>query len=160
MKELLKKIEELENKLSDLKQEANNYSDGYKYVAELFCYGSKTEYTFKNEYATQELCDEYYGDNGIVHVYTDNPNHTISNRGGDVIVIEPHIAVQFLDNQTLHVLNTGQMYCEENSKYEDNEAYDKDEYDEDEYDTDTTMGSLKTLRDLKTALDKNKEKDS
>ena len=126
----------------------------------------ETEYTFKNEYATQELCDEYYGDNGIVHVYTNNPNHTISNRGGDVTIIEPHIAVQFLDDKTLHVLNTGQMYCEENSKYEDYEADDHntDEYhytpDEDEYDTDTTMGSLKTLRDLKTALDKNKEEDS
>ena len=154
MKELLEKIEQLENKLSDLKQQANDCADGYKYVAELFCYGSKTEYTFKNEYATQELCNDYNGDNGIVHVYTDNPNHTISNRGGDVIVIEPHIAVQFLDDKTLHVLNTGHMYPQ-HSKYEDFEGNA-----EDEYDTDTTMGSLKTLRDLKTALDKNKEEDS
>lgn len=155
MKELLKEIEELENKLSNLKQQANDCADGYKYVAELFCYGSKTEYTFKNEYLVQGLCDEYYGDNGIVHVYTDNPNHTISNRGGDVIVIEPHIAVQFLDNKMLHALYAGQMYLQEQSKYEDLEGND-----EDEYDTDTTMGSLKTLRDLKTALDKNKEEDS
>ena len=98
MKELLKEIKELENKLSDLKQKATEYSDGYKYEAVLYCYGSRTEYTFKNEYAAQQLCNDYYGDNGIVHVYTTNPNHTIYNPGGDVAVINSSTAAKLIDD--------------------------------------------------------------
>ena len=131
MKELLKEIKEVENKLSDLKQKATEYSDGYKYVAELFCYGSRTEYTFKNEYATQELCNDYYGDNGIVHVYTTNPNHTISNRGGDVTIIEPHIAAQLIDDVTLHALMIKQTHREAlgdyQSAHEDDDHYADDD---------------------------------
>jgi hypothetical protein len=37
--------------------------------------------TYTNKFLVQELCDEYYGDNGIVDVYTTNPNHDISTYG-------------------------------------------------------------------------------
>jgi len=39
----------------------------------------------------QELCDEYYGDNGIVHVYTNNPNTEISSYGGVKVMTEQEI---------------------------------------------------------------------
>jgi hypothetical protein len=37
--------------------------------------------TYTNKFFVQELCNEYYGDNGIVDVYTTNPDHGISTYG-------------------------------------------------------------------------------
>ena len=52
----------------------DNYSDGYLYICSVRQYGSVWEEKPNNLYTLSELCDSYYGDNGIVDVYTNNPN--------------------------------------------------------------------------------------
>jgi len=52
----------------------------------LRCYGSLTWDDHVNQFTVQQLCDEYYGDNGIVDVYTTNPDHSICTYG-DVTVM-------------------------------------------------------------------------
>jgi hypothetical protein len=101
MEKLMQEIKELENKLSDLKTKARNYCDGYKYVTQLHCYGSVHVDTHSNEYAVEELCNQYYGDNGIVHVYTTNPDHNISNQGGDVTYIRPDVIMNLIDSDLI-----------------------------------------------------------
>lgn len=82
----MEKIEKLlaeYNKAVDLqykkRYELDLISDGYKYITNLRCYGANT-YTEHNNYATVSLlCDEYYGDNGIVDVWTNNPYYKKEN---------------------------------------------------------------------------------
>jgi len=88
---LIEEIKELEDKLCNLRLRVREYCDGYKYVTQLHCHGSVTTDTYNNEYLVQWLCDQYYGDNGVVHVYTTNRDHNISNQGGDVIYIRPDV---------------------------------------------------------------------
>jgi len=52
----------------------DNYSDGYLYICSVRQYGSVWEERHSNLYTLSDLCDSYYGDNGIVDVYTNNPN--------------------------------------------------------------------------------------
>ena len=51
-----------------------NYSDGYLYISSVRQYGSVWEERPSNLYTLSELCGSYNGDNGIVDVYTNNPN--------------------------------------------------------------------------------------
>jgi len=81
MKELIKKYERARNKANKLYQEILNTSDGFLYVTCLRCYGSLSWQTHNNEFSVQDLCNEFYGDNGIVDVYTNNPNHEIQSYG-------------------------------------------------------------------------------
>ena len=81
MEELIKKYERARNKANKLYTEILNTSDGFLYVTKLRCYGSISFETHKNEFAVQDLCNDYYGDNGIVDVYTNNPNNKISSYG-------------------------------------------------------------------------------
>jgi len=68
-------------RVNTLRNQLQQYSDGNIYVTCLRCYGSLSWETHTNEFTVQELCNEYYGDNGIVDVYTDNTNHSISTYG-------------------------------------------------------------------------------
>lgn len=81
MESLIQEIMSLEDRLSDLRSQLRKHSDGFLYLSCLRCYGSLTWETHHNEFCVQELCDEYYGDNGIVDVYTTNPNHSVSSYG-------------------------------------------------------------------------------
>jgi len=65
--------------------------DGFKYLSCLRCYGSITWTQHSNQFTTQELCDEYYGDNGIVDIYTTNPNPNIETYGTINILSEEDI---------------------------------------------------------------------
>jgi hypothetical protein len=51
-----------------------NYTDGYLYICSVRQFGSVWEERPNSLYALKELCNSYYGDNGIVDVYTNNPN--------------------------------------------------------------------------------------
>lgn len=66
------------DELISLKNEINgriyNYTDDYLYICSVRCYGSVWEERPSSLYSLKELCDSYYGDNGIVDVYTNNPN--------------------------------------------------------------------------------------
>lgn len=87
MKELIERYKALQAEVSKLQSELYKTSDGYNYITELNSYGSKTFRHFKNEYTTQLLCDEYYfGDDGFISVYTDNPNHSINAYNGVTVL--------------------------------------------------------------------------
>jgi len=50
------------------------YTDGYLYICSVRQFGSVWEERPSSLYSLKELCDSYNGDNGIVDVYTNNPN--------------------------------------------------------------------------------------
>jgi hypothetical protein len=50
------------------------YTDGYLYICSIRQFGSVWEERPNSLYAVRELCNTYTGDNGIVDVYTNNPN--------------------------------------------------------------------------------------
>jgi hypothetical protein len=81
MQELIKEYRDAQNLVNQIRHKLNNASDGFIYLACLRSYGSIQWITFNNEFLTQELCDEYDGDDGIVDIYTNNPNTTINSYG-------------------------------------------------------------------------------
>jgi len=85
MKELIEKYETARNEANKLYREILNTSDGFIYMTCLRCYGSIRWTHHKNEFSVQDLCNEYYGDNGIVDVYTNNPNHKIDSYGSVLV---------------------------------------------------------------------------
>jgi hypothetical protein len=85
MKDLIQEYKDAQDQVYILRNKIKNTSDGFIYLTCIRCYGSIQWITFNNEFLTQELCDEYNGDNGIVDIYTNNPNNTI-NSYGDVEV--------------------------------------------------------------------------
>jgi len=87
----IQKLVEMRNELDERIQ---NYRDGYFYICEVRSYGRswKDKYTF-NTHTLQELCYQYNGDDGIVDVYSNNPNlHKITNYGNVMFVptVEDH----------------------------------------------------------------------
>ena len=61
----------LRNKIEGL---IHSYEDGYIYICSVRQFGSVWEERPSSLYSLKELCSEYNGDNGIVDVYTNNPN--------------------------------------------------------------------------------------
>ncbi len=61
----------LRNKIEGL---IHSYEDGYIYICSVRQFGSVWEERPKSLHSLRELCDSYNGDNGIVDVYTNNPN--------------------------------------------------------------------------------------
>lgn len=58
-----------------------SYKDGFLYICKVRSYGSNwTEYP-NNVVELEELCNRYDGQDGIVDVYTTNPNLSIYNYG-------------------------------------------------------------------------------
>jgi hypothetical protein len=78
---LIKEYQEAQAKMYKALGKLNDYEDGFIYLTCLRCYGSVRWEQHTNEFVAQQLCDEYYGDNGIVDVYTNNPNHNIQSYG-------------------------------------------------------------------------------
>jgi hypothetical protein len=85
MKELIEKYEMARSEANKLYQEILDTSDGFIYMTCLRCYGSIRWQHHNNEFSVQDLCNEYYGDNGIVDVYTNNPNHKIDSYGSVLV---------------------------------------------------------------------------
>jgi len=68
----IKELVELRNTISNM---ISSYDDGYLYICKVRSYGRNwTENHIKNVYELEELCDRYNGDDGIVDVYSTNPN--------------------------------------------------------------------------------------
>jgi hypothetical protein len=59
----------------------HHYEDGFRYECKVHSYGRSWTEKLTNSHAVQDLCYEYDGDNGIIHVYTNNPNLNIQNYG-------------------------------------------------------------------------------
>jgi hypothetical protein len=83
---LVEQYQQVQQKMQDLYSEICKQQDGHIYLSCLRCYGSLTWDDHVNQFTVQQLCDEYYGDNGIVDVYTTNPDHSIRTYG-DVTVM-------------------------------------------------------------------------
>ena len=68
IKELVKMRDEIDSRIQ-------NYKDGYFYLCNVRSYGRNwTDSYIHNTYTLQELCYRYDGDDGIVDVYSNNPN--------------------------------------------------------------------------------------
>lgn len=67
-------MEELISLRNEIEGLIHSYEDGYIYICSVRQFGSVWEERPKSLHSLRELCDSYNGDNGIVDVYTNNPN--------------------------------------------------------------------------------------
>lgn len=74
----VEELRELENKIAHYIRTRN---DGFIYIYEVRSYGNRWEVVLTNELAINDVCLEYDGYDGIVDVYTTNPDAKISNYG-------------------------------------------------------------------------------
>jgi hypothetical protein len=74
----VEELRELENKIAHYIRTRN---DGFIYICEVRSYGNRWEIVLTNELAVNDVCLEYDGYDGIVDVYTTNPDANISNYG-------------------------------------------------------------------------------
>ena len=80
-------IEELVELKNDIVNRIENYSDGYVYLCNVRSYGRIWKEHVYNTHTLQDLCYEYNGDNGIVDVYSTNPDLSHIQNYGDVMYI-------------------------------------------------------------------------
>lgn len=74
----VEELRELENKITYY---IHTRDDGFKYICEIRSYGRRWKQELTNEVAVNDLCREYDGQDGIVDVYTTNPDAKIENYG-------------------------------------------------------------------------------
>ena len=74
----VEELRELENSISHY---LYNRNDGFIYICEVRSYGNRWENVLTNELAVNDLCVKYDGYDGIVDVYTTNPDAKIENYG-------------------------------------------------------------------------------
>lgn len=75
-------IEELNEVRNTTVNLIHEYEDGFQYECKVRSYGRNWTQKLKNSRAVQDLCYEYDGDDGIIDVYTNNPDLNILNYGG------------------------------------------------------------------------------
>ena len=81
-------IEELVELKNDIVNRIENYSDGYVYLCNVRSYGRIWKEHVYNSHTLQELCYRYFGDDGIVDVYSTNPDLSHIENYGDVMYIK------------------------------------------------------------------------
>jgi hypothetical protein len=74
----VEELRELQNRIGDYLQ---NRDDGFVYICKVRSYGRNWKVFLTNELAVNDLCVQYDGYDGIVDVYTTNPDAKISNYG-------------------------------------------------------------------------------
>ena len=74
----VEELRELENRISSY---LYTREDGFKYICECRSYGRRWTQKLTNELTVNDLCREYDGYDGIVDVYTTNPDAKIQNYG-------------------------------------------------------------------------------
>lgn len=72
---------------AQLRDELMKESDGYLYVTQMRIFGNVLTQRHHNAESVQMLCNEFYGDNGIVDVYTTNPHHNITTWCGGCVMV-------------------------------------------------------------------------
>ena len=66
----------------------SDYKDGYFYICEVRSYGRNWKDNFiHNTHTLQELCYQYYGDDGIVDVFSNNPDLSKIDNYGNVMFV-------------------------------------------------------------------------
>jgi hypothetical protein len=71
-------LRKLQNKISNY---LHNLNDGFGYICQVRSYGNTWKNVLTNEFAVNDLCEQYDGYDGIVDVYTTNPDANINNYG-------------------------------------------------------------------------------
>jgi hypothetical protein len=74
----VEELRELQNKIGNYLHDMN---DGFIYICEVRSYSNRWKNVLTNELAVNDLCIKYDGYDGIVDVYTTNPDAKISNYG-------------------------------------------------------------------------------
>ena len=87
MKDLIKQYEEAQKLVIDLYTEIKKISDGFLYLTTIHAFGSSYCDLYNNEFMVQLQCYNFNGDNGLIYVYTNNPNHNIITMDSDVTVL-------------------------------------------------------------------------
>ena len=81
-------IEELIQLKDDVTSRINSYEDGYLYICNVRSYGRNwRERWIYNTHTLQEICHRYFGEDGIVDVYSTNPDLNHLENYGDVMYI-------------------------------------------------------------------------
>ena len=80
----IEEIIDIKNKCSNY---IESYEDGYVYICKIRSYGRNWTTNVYNTYSLQELCWEYTGEDGIVDVYSTNPDLSHIDNYGDVMYI-------------------------------------------------------------------------
>lgn len=81
-------IEEIVELKEELVNKIYSYSDGYEYICNVRSYGRNWKEHITNTYILQELCYQYSGDDGIVDVYSTNPDLSQISNYGDLMYIK------------------------------------------------------------------------
>jgi hypothetical protein len=104
-------LRELENSISDY---LYNRNDGFIYICKVRSYGRRWKLDLTNEVAVNDLCREYDGEDGIVDVYTTNPDAKIQNYG-QVFYIksEEDYDKWRKSNELMDFIKTGEDYIKE-----------------------------------------------
>jgi protein associated with RNAse G/E len=74
----VEELRELQNKIGNYLHDMN---DGFIYICEVRSYGNNWKNVLTNECTVNDLCVKYDGYDGIVDVYTTNPDAKIENYG-------------------------------------------------------------------------------
>ena len=74
MNTLLDKRNELKNQLSIINNEIRLFNDGFQYRVIIHSYGSHQRSNHNNFISAMDEVKEFTGDNGIAHLFTNNPN--------------------------------------------------------------------------------------
>jgi hypothetical protein len=67
-------IEELVEIRNNINYHIDSYVDGFVYICKVRSYGRIWNENITNSITLQELCNRYFGDDGIVDVYSTNPD--------------------------------------------------------------------------------------
>jgi hypothetical protein len=74
-------IDELITLKNNIEDRIYSYSDGYTYICNVRSYGRNWTERVSNTHTLQELCYRYDGYDGIVDIYSTNPDLSIDNYG-------------------------------------------------------------------------------
>jgi hypothetical protein len=80
------------DEIVSLRNKINNYlykyEDGYLYICKVHSFGRHWDEYVSNAFTLEELCNRYNGDDGVLHVYSTNPNLGHIMNYGDLMYIE------------------------------------------------------------------------
>ena len=87
LEQLIAEHNTAKQQLYAIENQIRQTSDGFKYLTQTRCWGSIRWESHNNAFAANQEVEQYNGDNGIVDLYTNNPNHDIENYSGSVILM-------------------------------------------------------------------------
>jgi hypothetical protein len=92
--ELLEQFEQATQEANRIYHLIEECKDGYFYMAIIQCFGSTSIETATNGKSIQDIDKEWYGDNGLCAIYSNNPDiweHVENYSGGGVVVIDEEL---------------------------------------------------------------------